>query len=54
MEKETGSIEVGKSADLIILNKNLFKISPLEINTAKVLTTYFQGKVVYQNEEIRK
>lgn len=54
IEKETGSIEVGKSADLIILNKNLFKISPLEINTAKVMTTYFQGKVVYQNDEIKK
>ncbi|MBZ0199118.1 MAG: amidohydrolase [Ignavibacteriaceae bacterium] len=47
LENSTGSIEKGKSADIIILNKNLFEVPPAEISTAKVLTTFFRGKEVY-------
>jgi predicted amidohydrolase YtcJ len=47
-EKETGSLEVGKSADLIVLDKNLFKLSSDQIHSAKVLWTLLQGKVVYK------
>lgn len=46
-EKETGSIEAGKSADLIVLSKNLFEIPPAEISEVKVLCTLFEGKTVY-------
>lgn len=48
LEKETGSIEVGKSADMIILNQNLFKIPSTEISKAKVLMTMFKGEEVYK------
>lgn len=48
-ESVTGSIEPGKSADLIMLDKNLFTISANEINTAKVLMTMFRGKTIYTN-----
>lgn len=47
MEHETGSIEAGKSADLIVLDKDIFELPPAEIHTAKVLTTIFEGKAVY-------
>jgi len=46
-EKETGSIEVGKAADLIVLDRNLFEISPTQIHEAKVLATYLEGREVY-------
>jgi predicted amidohydrolase YtcJ len=44
----TGSIEVGKSADLIVLDRNLFEIPANEITDTKVLTTYFEGRPVYE------
>ncbi|MHB8055693.1 MAG: amidohydrolase [Candidatus Aminicenantales bacterium] len=47
LEDATGSIEVGKWADLIVLDKNLFEIPPAEISTAKVLLTLFEGKTVF-------
>ncbi len=47
-ENLTGSIEVGKAADLILLDRNLFDIPTEEIGETNVLTTIFKGKVVYQ------
>jgi predicted amidohydrolase YtcJ len=47
-EAETGSIEVGKSGDLVVLDRNLFAIPPAEIAQAKVLLTLFEGKLVYE------
>jgi len=51
----TGSIEAGKSADMIILNQNLFEIKPELISETQVLTTLLEGEVVYSkdNEEAR-
>lgn len=43
-----GSIEVGKKADLIVLDRNLFEVPVHQINEAKVLMTLFNGAVVYQ------
>jgi predicted amidohydrolase YtcJ len=48
-EHETGSIEAGKSADLIVLDKNLFAIPASEIHAAHVLLTMLQGKVVWRD-----
>ncbi len=47
-EKETGSIEVGKAADLIVLDRNLFEIPASQIHEAKVLSTLLEGKEVYR------
>lgn len=47
LEEKTGSIEVGKRADLIVLDKNLFEIPVEDINSAKVLLTLMDGKLVY-------
>jgi len=46
LEKQTGSVEVGKLADLVVLDRNLFAIPPTEISDAKVLVTLFEGKAV--------
>lgn len=51
LEDATGSIEVGKWADLIVLDKNLFEIPATEISTAKVRLTLFEGKTVFSAEE---
>ncbi|MCA6998367.1 amidohydrolase [Dickeya solani] len=47
LEKDTGSIELGKSADLIVLDRNLFKVPIKHVHETKVLKTYYQGKLVH-------
>ena len=47
-DRETGSLEVGKLADLIVLDRNLFDIPPEDIAGIKVLQTMVGGRVVYQ------
>ena len=47
-EKDEGSIEVGKRADLIMLSQNLFTIPAHEIHKTQVLTTIVDGKIVYE------
>ena len=46
-ENELGSIEKGKAADMVVLNRNLFKIAPESIIDTKVVYTIFAGRVVY-------
>src|SRR5688572_29993845 len=46
-EKNTGSLEVGKRANLAVLDRNLFEIAPTEISDTKVLVTLFEGKPVH-------
>lgn len=48
LEHEIGSLEVGKSADMIILDQNLFKIPVTDIHKTKVLETILMGKTVYK------
>lgn len=52
IEDITGSIVEGKSADIVVLEKNLFEISPTEIADVKILLTLFQGKEVHREEEL--
>jgi hypothetical protein len=46
-EKNTGSLEVGKRANLAVLDRNLFEIPPAELSDTKVLVTLFEGKPVF-------
>ena len=51
LEDKTGTIEVGKRADLIVLDRNLFDIPVTEINEARVLLTVMDGKTVHNAAE---
>ena len=51
LDDEQGSIEVGKRADLVVLDRNLFEIPPSEINDAKVVLTLFDGDPVFSRAE---
>jgi hypothetical protein len=48
-EKVTGSIEVGKYADLVVLDQNLFEIPVNKISKTKVLLTLLAGQEVYRH-----
>lgn len=50
MEDEIGSIEVGKKADLVVLENNIFEIDPYSIHSTKVLQTWLGGEVIYNAE----
>lgn len=47
-EDKLGSIEVGKLADLLVIDRPILEIEPEEIEKTKVLKTYLGGKVVYE------
>jgi predicted amidohydrolase YtcJ len=51
VEKGVGSIEVGKLADLIVLEQNLFEVDPQDISAVKVLYTVMDGELVYEADE---
>ncbi|BDD05428.1 amidohydrolase [Aureibacter tunicatorum] len=48
MDDNTGSIEIGKYADMIVLDRNLFKTPVREIHKTNVLETIYRGNSVYQ------
>ena len=50
LERSTGSLEVGKLADIVVLEKDLYKIPPSDISTTKVKLTMMNGKVTYRPE----
>ena len=43
----TGSLEVGKRADLVVLDRDIFSVDPDTIADTKVLATYLDGRLVY-------
>lgn len=47
---KTGSLAVGKLADFIVLNHNLFEIPAAQISDTSVDMTFFEGKLVYQKQ----
>ena len=47
LEKEVGSIEVGKKADFIVLDKDLLKVNEKDILQTRVLATYIGGTKVF-------
>ncbi|WP_024442838.1 amidohydrolase [Mycobacterium sp. UM_WGJ] len=45
LDDKVGSVEVGKLADLIVLDKNILEIDPHEIHTAEVTLTMMNGQI---------
>ncbi|MGJ7918763.1 amidohydrolase [Massilia sp. LXY-6] len=49
-EKTLGSLEAGKYADFIVIDRDLFKMSPYDIYQTTVLETWVAGRQVYQKK----
>jgi hypothetical protein len=50
-ESSLGSLELGKLADLVILERDLLKTPPHELNAVRIVTTMVGGKVVYRRPD---
>jgi predicted amidohydrolase YtcJ len=46
-DRTTGSIEVGKRGDFIVIDRDIFAIDPFELHDTQVLATYLDGRQVY-------
>ena len=51
MDDEIGSIEVGKKADLVVLDQNIFEVDAYDIHKTEVLLTMLDGDVVHERAE---
>jgi predicted amidohydrolase YtcJ len=52
-DDRTGSIEVGKQADFVIVDRDLFAIAPDDVDEAKVLLTAVAGREVWRDPTLR-
>jgi len=48
LDDRTGSIETGKLADLIVLNRNIFEVAIEDVGNTQIYQTYFEGNLVYE------
>ncbi len=48
LEQTIGSIEIGKSADMIVLDRAIFDVPPDQIADTSVEVTIFEGRKVYE------
>ena len=53
-EHEKGSIEVGKFADFIILDRNIMTVNVDDIPNTQILKTFSNGELVYQKQHINE
>ena len=53
-EREIGSLEVGKQADLVVLSQNLFKVPTEQISETRVLRTMMGGRVVFDEGSLAR
>jgi Predicted metal-dependent hydrolase with the TIM-barrel fold len=47
-EDELGTLEKGKFADVVVVDRNLFTVTPEEIRKAQVEMTIMDGMIIYQ------
>jgi predicted amidohydrolase YtcJ len=50
LDEELGEIAVGKLADLVVFDRDLFKTSGMELLKVRVDLTVYDGKVVFQRK----
>jgi predicted amidohydrolase YtcJ len=51
-EARTGTLEVGKAADLIVLDRDLYRIPAAEIHAVRVLLTMLEGRQVWKDQSL--
>jgi predicted amidohydrolase YtcJ len=51
LEEISGSIEVDKSADLVVLDRNILECPPEELPQTRALLTLLEGSPVYHAED---
>ncbi|MEM7352545.1 MAG: amidohydrolase [Acidobacteriota bacterium] len=51
-EDRVGSIEVGKLADLVVVDRNLFELDPAQLGEAQVDITLVEGEAVFGDLEL--
>ncbi len=51
-ENRIGTLEKGKCADFIVLNKDIFKIKPAELLSVEIEKTYLAGREVYSQPQV--
>ena len=49
-DDELGSITPGKRADLVILDRDIYSVDPMEIVDTRVDLTLFDGRIVYRSD----
>lgn len=47
-EAEKGTVEEGKLADLVVIDRDIFRISPAEIGEARIVLTVCGGRIVFE------
>jgi predicted amidohydrolase YtcJ len=50
-EKDLGSLEVGKLADMVLLDKDVMTVDPKEILSTHPLVTIISGEIVYERQQ---
>lgn len=53
LDNESGSLETGKSADFLLLDRNLFEIDQEDIHHTRVLWTVIEGREVFRAENLK-
>ena len=53
-ETESGTLTVGKRADVVVLDKDITKVAPTDIAKSKVLATFIQGALEHEGEGMPK
>lgn len=53
-EDSKGTLEVGKVADFVVLDKNPLTVKPMQIRDIKVVTTIKNGKPIYQAKSVNE
>jgi predicted amidohydrolase YtcJ len=48
--REMGTLIPGKRADMIVLDRDIFQVDPMEIADARVEMTIFDGRIVYRSD----
>lgn len=50
-DRTTGSLEQGKRADFIVIDRDIFSVDAYELHSTQVLSTYLDGREVYSRPQ---